>query len=135
MPCDECDALRRQLREAREEIAEYEAATDSGDTARINALRIKLRIRPMTAKVIDTLMDKPGMLTRLDYIVERTEAGGKRSDTMPPSRRGPLGVVRTNISWARKALVEKGIRGGIVNMHGEGYTMTKEAARAVEALL
>lgn len=134
MPCGECDRLRAQVRDLKDELSEWERMR-GGDETRVNLLRSRLRLRPQPAKILDALMDRPGMVVSLDTLIDRSDAGGTLPDDAMPSRGGPLQSIRVNIARVRAALMDKRIVGGVVNVRGEGYVLDKRAAEQVRGII
>ena len=132
MGCDNCDRLRRQVRELTEEIKEYEASGHTDDDLSVRRLAKTLRIKPQAAKILAALLDRPGRLTSTDLLIEAAEYEGEATN---PNDRRFKAAIGMNISSIRRGLESKSIYGGIENFYGTGYVLKKEAAEKVKALL
>lgn len=147
MTCSHCDALRRQLADAREEIAAWEAfARDErrsdADSDRLAAWRQAFDIRG-SAPILTLMLlaDRPGRLVTPLMVVEATRIPGRSKDTDDVEMK----VSRAFMNHVRKGLRRMVVTGdlsaafdtkttGITTIWGQGWTMTAENAAAVRAL-
>lgn len=133
MACDECDRLRKQVRELKEEIAEYEADTlDDSEDPMPMRLTQTFRIRPQSARILWAMMKKPGRVLSMDALAHASEYHG---DTTNPNDRAFKQSTRTNISRIRRGLESRQIFGGVQNSYGRGFLLTKEAAVRIAEIL
>jgi len=132
MGCDNCDRLRRQVRELTEEIKEYEASGHTDDDLFVRRLAKTIGIKPQAAKILSLLMDHPGRLTSTDLLIEAAEYEGEATN---PNDRRFKSAICVNISSIRRRLESKSIHKAIENFYGTGYVLSKEAAAKIRALL
>lgn len=132
--CVECDKLRAEIRELREELAEWrnqDSIHENGDAAIIAA---RLKTWPQVAKLIAILAENENRVVAREYFVEALEYAGAGRDH---DRRGTdedrwLKVI---VSRARRALEGIGVFDAVGNVRGWGYIMTKEKARDVRRVV
>lgn len=124
MSCSTCDDLRRQLREAREEIeaweagAREEAAVDL-DGERLARWRRRLRASPAVCLTLMALAARPGKLTTKASIIAATRSA-------PGLERGrELGdnLAGTYICLGRKALRRQLFAVQVQTVWGQGWMM------------
>lgn len=136
MSCSTCDDLRRQLREAREEVEAWEADAKSvalNDAAleRLGRWKSRLKLRPASVLILMALADAPGRtLSRptLLRVARGSPSGNVKGD--------PEGnVVGVAIYHARKALADARVD---VKLHldwGCGFRLTVEDAARLRAVM
>lgn len=134
MACDNCDRLRREVRELKEELAEWQAGSsfEAENTTEVDLIRAKFRVRPQTAKIISALLSRPGKVVSHDLLVQAASCGGAVDGDKYPSRTGPLAVLRIAVAQARKAIT---FRNTIINVKERGYMIPVEKADALNAVL
>lgn len=128
--CQTCDKLRAEIRELREELAEWrnqESIHENGDAAIIAE---RLKTWPQVAKLIAILAENENRVVSREYFVDALGYAGEGRDH---DRRGTdedrwLKVI---VSRSRRALEGIGVFDAVGNVRGRGYIMTKEKARAV----
>lgn len=132
--CQTCDKLRAEIRELREELAEWrnqDSIHESGDAA---IIATRLKTWPQVAKLIAILAENENRVVSREYFVEALEYAGAGRDH---DRRGTdedrwLKVI---VSRARRALESVGVFDAVGNVWGQGYIMTKEKARDVRRVV
>lgn len=132
--CQTCDKLRAEIRELRDELAEWrnqDSVHENGDAAIIAA---RLKTWPQVAKLIAILAENENRVVSREYFVEALEYAGAGRDH---DRRGTdedrwLKVIA---SRARRALESIGVFDAVGNVRGRGYIMTKEKARDVRRVV
>lgn len=147
MTCSHCDALRRQLADAREDIAAWEAwAKDErvadADEHRLAAWRKVFGARgPGPVLALMALADKPGRLINPQVIIAATRFGAVRDSDDVAHR----SLATTRICQVRNVLKALALAGrlpavfaardgGVATIWGQGWTMAPENAAAVRAL-
>lgn len=133
MMCPTCDRLRAELREVREELAEWrmsEGESQNGDVAIIARV---LKISPQSAKVVNELMSAPSRLVPTDRLVEAMDYGGLGMDKGRWTFEG--NALKVVMSMARKGLREAGLPEAISNVWGRGYIMPRSKATELRAIL
>lgn len=135
--CPTCDDLRRQLREAREELAEWQLSAEPDATAE-NALVVKasvvLRAKRITAA---GRFVAPGDLRFLRALIRAAGRPVSHPDLLDASMRyglEPRGDAKLNVvraSICRTLLASQGIPDAIVSVHAYGYEMPKGVAARV----
>lgn len=137
MSCSTCDDLRRQLREARDEIEAWEAGArdDHQDWLKADRLshwRQTFGGSRMGAVVTLMLMvEKPDRLVNSQMIVAATRnMPGARVDGDP----GPK-VASVHVHYARRFLKAAGSAAQVRTSWGQGWFMTATDAQAVRALV
>jgi len=130
MPCDSCDRLKRQVRELKEEIAEWDRTENNESLA--DKLRLRFRLRPQAAYTLAAMIERPGRVFSKQAIIQHIGYDGSPMET---KRDGEDQSVRTNISWVRSGLKYAGLDVEVRNIHAQGYLISKEDAEKVRALL
>ena len=121
MACDNCARLTRELREAKEELAEYQIEAIEPDPVKL--LRwLRKPATPQTAALVLHLSRSPG---RACQIMDLSDAMGA-SQTMDP-RNG----VRVHVARARRCLEYRGMSEVIFNQYGVGFSIERDAAKAI----
>ena len=131
MGCPDCDRLRRELREAREELAEYEAAgpapAATGEAARMGRWMAALGCPHGQAQMAMVFAEAPDRTFSRDELVEKLRGCG-RADPFDRS-------VDTRIKRLRRSLkAATGRPDTIRTQYGVGYYMDAATARAVRAI-
>lgn len=123
MPCGECDRLRKENRELREEIREWESSAVT--TLESHRVRDYLGgARPQCVSVCMALCISGGRVVLAEDLID----GAGLSENQSP--RNSLQVA---ISHLRRSLRNKGLPGGeIKNMHGVGYVMSRAIAAEIK---
>lgn len=132
--CRECDRLRAENRELREELEEWrsmDSVHERGDSAIIAS---RLKTRPQVSKLISVLVENENRVVGREFFVDALGYSGAGRDH---DRRGTdedrwLKVI---VSWARRALESVGIFDAVANVRGRGYMMTKQKAAEVRAVV
>lgn len=68
MGCVNCERLKREIRELKEEIEEWEAYDGEVVDSEAHDLSRKIGVRPQAAKLLITLMDAPGQTISVDRL-------------------------------------------------------------------
>jgi len=138
--CPTCDKLRAEVRELREEIAEWERAAVNGDAdnSASEVIAAVFKMHPQEARLVRALMDSRNAVVSHDDLSERMGYDGadrwhqdKRGVDVS-SRRAQTKVV---VHRARKWLEQGGVFESIVSIRSLGYMMTKQKAAETERLL
>lgn len=137
MACDNCDRLRREIRELKEEIAEYELGTDhEADETDVFRLKIALRIKPQSAKLLHGLMQTPGKLVTLNALAEWSDVNKRQDHDQFPSRTGPGRHIRVLVKDIRDGFVSRGLPSDLIhNAYGRGYILDQTATEPLQALM
>lgn len=127
--CDQCDILRRELREAREEIAawrEHDATPTVADTERVGRWTQRLKVTVGQARALIAFCATPDrVLTREDL----TPFLRRREDVDFYDR-----SVDTHVKRIRRTLeAQLGQRVWIEAIYGLGYAVPVEAAALLKA--
>ena len=132
MVCDNCARLTRELREAREELAEYEGALDVTEDMAVFKLGRALKIRPQTAKLLLTLASRPDRMFGIDLLSDALGYAGAGTETLAPSGCLLSQSIRVNVVRARAALKSLGFdKRALTTAYGKGYGLSEDAAKAV----
>lgn len=121
--CPRCIHLTRELREARELIAEYErpAGTIDADVYRINDW-LGRPCQVQSAKMLAMLLEKPGEIVLRDRLVFGMDYGGD----LPDSK-----ILQVNASRIRRALRNVGLHVAIKSAYAKGYYIEKSDAALI----
>lgn len=123
MPCDNCAALTRQVRELREELAEYSQPDAVVDSHRVLKW-LRKPASPQTARLAIALARAHGRMVHLMDLADEVGLGNVLN--VPNS-------VRVQVSHLRRCLERHGHLGVVVNHYGEGFHMDKSVSREVLA--
>lgn len=135
MTCSVCADLRRQLREAREEIEAWEAGKHEEaqvDCSLERLARWEGRLRTRRHGSVLALMllaSRPGIATTRDQIVRaarRSPHAATRDDTDTASN-----LASVLVFHARQGLKRCGLKASIANEWGVGWSMDAASAREV----
>lgn len=130
MPCDNCERLRREIRELKEEIAEWGKVENN--EALSDRLRIRFRLRPQAALALAAMLERPGRVFSVQALIQHIGYNGNPMDT---KRNGEDQSVRTNISWVRLGLMDARLGVHVRNIQRQGYMISKEDAEKIMAAL
>lgn len=136
MTCSSCDDLRRQLREARDEIAAWEANDrDAGrvevSEERLGRWRQRLRTPPAVCLTLMLLVDREGRLQSKAAVIAATRAGpGLERDREPVDH-----LAGVYICHARKALRRLLGHIEIETIWGQGWVLQPDMARRLRVLM
>lgn len=137
--CNECDRLRAEVRELREEIAEWErSGAGAGEIDTAEVISAAFQMLPQEGRLVRVLMDSRNTVVSHDDLSERIKyAGADRwykgtRGEMVSSRQAQLKVI---VHRARVSLSQSGIFDAIANIRGVGYIMTKQKAAEIQAVL
>lgn len=121
--CPRCIQLTRELREARETIAEYErpSATMSAQANRVSRW-LGLPCHPQAAKMLLLLMAKPGEIVLRDALLFGIDYHGD-ADVVK--------TLQVQASRARVSLIRRGLPRGIQSAKGSGYYIEKSDAAII----
>ena len=133
MSCASCDDLRRQLREAREEIEAWEAgergaAAAECDLERLARWKRRLRAAHGTVLALMELADRPGRAVTYERVILATRRAPHANKADAP---GPE-LAKVLVCYARRALARTALRVAIQTERSVGWSMTAEAARALK---
>lgn len=134
--CQTCDKLRAEIRELREELAEWERGgnmTDSGDVALIAAT---IKCLPQSAKLISALMNAENRTVSAEILTEEIEYGGMGGDINRARKSETYegNHLKVIVSRSRRDLERAGIFDAIANVRGVGYIMPKRKAQEIRKL-
>ena len=137
--CGECDRLRAEVRELREEIAEWErmGATER-DNGAAEVIAAAFCMHPQESRLVKALMDSRNAVVSHHDLSERIGYAG--SDKWYKDKRG-LDVsarkdqLKVAAHRARKWLEQAGVFEAIVSVRSVGYMMTRQKAAEIEAVL
>lgn len=132
MPCGECDRLRRENRELKEEIAEYGKSMIEGQSPLAFTIKTRLSLRPASAKVLACLIENAGRVVSNRALATAADYSGEATN---PNDSRAMSAVGVAITHCRRALEDVGIYRVIHTFYGEGRTISKEDAAKVRALL
>ena len=130
MGCVNCERLKREIRELREELDEWGLVENNETLA--DKIRTRFRLRPQAAYTLAAMIERPGRVFSREAIIQHIGYNGSPMDT---KRNGEDQSVRTNISWVRLGLKDARLDVEVRNVHGQGYLITKEDAEKVRAAL
>lgn len=134
MTCATCDDLRRQLREAREEIEAWESGGREAEAAGATAERLarwrKAFAGARLGSVVAMMMmaDRPDRPVTPAQILEATRGVPGTTWGGEPGRK----VADVMICYARKSLKKAGCAAVIENSWGLGWFMSPASARLVK---
>lgn len=131
MACGECDTLRRQVRELREELAEFQKYEDS-ESPLVFSLKKALRLRPQSAKILAALMDRQDKVVKVDLLIDASEYEGEAGN---PNDRRFRAIIGVNLARIRRSMEDARIEGAVQTFYGNGYMISKSVADQVRALL
>lgn len=77
MACDECVRLRAQIRELKEELAEWRGGNDDVLDTRAQDYAKKLGVRTQSAKMLSVLLDNAGKAISNDRLAEEIGYDGE----------------------------------------------------------
>lgn len=121
MPCAECEKLRKQVRELKEEIAEWERS--DADFNPVKVLRwMRKPASPQTVALSVSLANAGGRILTTDELAQSMGA----HKTMDPAN-----SVRVHVARARRCLEYKGYGQSIFNQYGVGFFMDRNVGRAI----
>ena len=122
MTCDRCISLTRELREARELIAEYERPGSVIDTRVYRANDWLGRpCQVQGAKILMALIDAPGKIVPRDRLAHIIDYAGD----LPIER-----ILSVNVSRLNSALSKRGMP-RVKNAHGKGYYVDADDAKRI----
>lgn len=127
MMCDNCARLTRELREAREELREYErpAETHSAEVYRLNDF-LGRPCQLQAAKMILMLMERPGQVVLKDNLIFGMQFNGSITATK---------VLHVNASRARAALIKAGLPRSVRSAWDKGYYIEQKDADMIRAAM
>lgn len=131
MACSECDSLRRQVRELKEELAEFQKYDDA-DSPLVFELKKALRLRPQSAKILAALMERQDKVVKVDLLIDAAEYEGEAGNPNDQRFRAIIGV---NLARIRRGMEDARIDGSVQTFYGHGYMISKAVADQVRALL
>lgn len=134
MPCDSCDRLRAQLREAREELAEWRRSDGSSLNGDVWRIKRAFGINPQPAIIINALMRDAGRVVTNDALVEAMGYAGEGREPVKGQADDRL-ALQVVICKARSALRAEGLHEAISNVHHTGYIMPRTKAAEITKII
>jgi DNA-binding response OmpR family regulator len=140
--CAYCIDLARQLREAREELAEWQRTPGRDIVAerreravlicnrlrRAYALTAK-QLRPGEIRVLLSLMSRDGKVAKIDDLLIESALHGDETNALPK-------MVTVRVAYLRRVLEQAGMGGGVVEtVVGVGYRITADNLPRVQKWL
>jgi len=122
--CDNCDRLRAEIRELKEEIAEW--ARVNRDDRLAEKIRIRFCMTLQESCASAAMMGRPDMTFSIDRLCEHMGYDGLEDGRS---------VVRTVLSRVRAKLKSHGLQVSVRNLHSEGYYITRADADAIKAAI
>lgn len=134
MACDECDRLRRDLREAKEELAEYRADRPAPVAVNDNADRMGRWMKALDCpygqvRLLMTFVESPGRAFDRDALLDHLEGFGRSEQTDR--------AIDTRIKRLRASL-RAALRTNtnpISTLYGIGYVMDAPTAHTIKAMV
>lgn len=139
--CARCADLTRQLREAREELAEWtkvpvrEGGEDRREQAVVLCNRLRQRLsltvqefRPGEVRLLMALLDRKGRPAKRDDLLSEIALDGDRSDAHS-------NLVSCRVAYLRRVLKQCDLGGAIETVVGVGYLISSANRDRVLALL
>lgn len=133
MPCDNCDRLRIQLREALEELDEWRRS-DQPSQDSVSMLRRAFGLGPQGAIIVDCLMRSSGCVVHKEALIEAMQYRGedRHPEKGKPDNVAALHVV---VCKAKSALRSSGVFEAVVNIPATGYIMPRTKAAEIRKLM
>ena len=128
MTCNNCERLNREIRELREELAEWGRVEKNETLA--DKLRKRFRLRPQASHVLAELVTRPDRVFGRDAMIQHMGYTGSPMETV---RDGEDQAIRNAITWIRNALKDERLDVTIRNIYGAGYLVSKADAAVIRA--
>lgn len=132
MPCDSCDRLRAQLREALEELAEWRRGDDADDN--VSSLRRVFGLERQGAIIMDRLMRASGCVVHKDALIEAMQYRGEDRH-LPGSKPDNVAALHVVVCKAKGVLRRSGIFEAVVNIPATGYIMPRTKAAEIRKIM
>lgn len=133
--CPSCDRLRAELREVKEELAEWKMGSPSVDGDKWAFLASTIGLAPQPAKIVSALMESPSQPVMKDTMFELMEYGGMGRDFIHSGHTDEGRALSVIVTHARRRLESFGIHDAIKNVRGVGYIMPRSKAVELRAIL
>lgn len=134
--CATCDKLRAELREAREEIKEWQkGSTSESEAEHWVFVASAIGLAPQPAKIVTALMDNPSKPVLKDTMFDLMEYGGMGRDFIHSGHTDEGRALSVIVTHARRKLEMFGIHDAIKNVRGVGYIMPRSKAVELRAIL
>lgn len=132
--CPTCDRLRAELREVKEELAEWRTneADEPGDVALIGR---QLGLNPQPARIVSRLMASSSRVVAKEALIETMNYAGEGRDLGGYRGTDEGCALKVVITKARRGLESVGLFDAISNVVGVGYIMPKSKAVELRAIL
>jgi len=131
MSCNECDRLRRENRELREELHEYRATVDGEDPLAFN-LKVRFRLRPQQARVLAALVKNPGRIMNNLTLVDASGYVGEENN---PDKHRAQKSLRPMISQISRHLEDARLFDVIQTFYGQGRMISTSDAERIRAMM
>ena len=131
--CASCDRLRAELREVKEELAEWKRPPEITDADRMARLKAALPMERQTAILLIRLHQSPGLVVENGELIELIGYKGEDRD-LPRGKSDRVNALKVIVTKARRALEHIAIYDSIKFAYG-GYVMSREAAAAIRGLV
>jgi len=136
MNCSTCDDLRRQLREARDEIEAWEAGARDDQSFAVEAERLaqwrrRMRATPAVCLTLMALAARPGRLVTKAQIIGATRA----APGLERDRELGDNLAVTYVCLARKALRRQSLSVHVGTVWGQGWMMHPCSAKHLLAAM
>ena len=131
--CVSCDRLRAELREVKEELAEWKMREDDSVDGDIALISRTLKLPPQPARIVNELMSAASRVVTSEKLIESMDYGGRGGDKGRWTAEG--NAMKVCLSMARKGLREAGLHDAISTVWREGYIMPKSKAVELRAIL
>jgi DNA-binding response OmpR family regulator len=125
--CPRCVQLTRELREARELIAEYERPPETRCALANRVSRwLGVPCHPQAAKMLVMLLEQPGKIVHRDALIHGVDYNGD-ADIVK--------VLQVQASRVRVSLVRRGLPRAIQSAKGSGYYIEKSDADVIRSAM
>lgn len=134
MPCVQCETLQRDLREAREELAEWRARErdDGPSETRLEAWCTALDLRPRATAMIMVMADRPDRVCKPHFLLSATLRKDRYVDA---GRASEQNLVAAHLSQARRRLRAIGLPYVLQTAWTGGYRISRADAQRLKALV
>lgn len=134
--CPTCDRLRAELREAKEELAEWQShGGDNSSDGEVALLSKVMRVSPQPARIVSELMAASSRVVSKGHLIDSMGYDGEGREHPERGQTDEGNALKVVVTQARRGLESVGLFDAIANVRGVGYIMPKSKAVELRAIL